>query len=47
MSQARSEIAGNVIFVSIISLLPVWVTENEVDWTSETAFREEIKEQLT
>lgn len=36
MSQACSEIAGNVIFLSTISLLPVWVTENEADWTSET-----------
>lgn len=35
MSQACSEIAGNVIFLSTISLLPVWVTENEADWTSE------------
>lgn len=43
MSQARSEIAGNVIFLSTISLLPLRVTENEADSTSETVFKEEIK----
>lgn len=36
MSQARSEIAGNVIFLSTISLLPLRVTENEADGTRET-----------
>lgn len=36
MSQARSEIAGNVIFLSTILLLPVRETKNEADWTSET-----------
>lgn len=33
ISQARSEIAGNVIFLSTISLLPLQVTENEADGT--------------
>lgn len=36
MSQACSEIAKNVIFLSTISLLPLRVTENEADCTSET-----------
>lgn len=43
MSQARSEIAGNVIFLGTISLLSPRVTENGADSTSETVFKEEIK----
>ena len=35
MIQAHSEIAGNVIFLSTISLLPLWVTENEAEGTRE------------
>lgn len=36
MSQARSEIAGNVIFWSTISSLPVQVTENKADRITKT-----------
>ena len=35
MIQAHSEIAGNVIILSTISLLPLWVTENEAEGTRE------------